>query len=500
MRPTVYTAASPPGAWYRPAAMKSRDGRDDRRPPGRPSSYRAPAHKVGGFKAGGARKPLRDDRPNPFAKKPARDERAKPQAKPARSGRPMPTSNLRRNDRPAKNQPPTRDDQRGRGKARAAAPQPKTPPKPKPPAIRPMMEVVTFPPPSPARIGDWLLTTRPEAEQDLLDELAFANKAEQLGLPRLAGPALVATPKRPRVELAFARQGFPVAAIARMDDPRAPSILAEAILAGLPVAQGRSARARGPQPFSIDAWVPDDDRTNPHSARAEQLGASTAAALRTMSSTWSPQLVGDARAAWQENGLIAQICVAEGQAYVGVTPAREAPSLAPGGRLRIHLPQHAPSRAAAKLLEAFAWLDRAPGPGEMCVDLGAAPGGWSWVLLDRGAKVLAIDPGRLAPLVAKHRGMTHLRADAFTFEPEEPIDWLVADMAWRPLEAAALYGKWARRGWARLLIANIKLPMVKKAEYLLRVKDILTQSGWQNLRARQLYHDREEVTLAGVRL
>jgi 23S rRNA (cytidine2498-2'-O)-methyltransferase len=114
--------------------------------------------------------------------------------------------------------------------------------------------------------------------------------------------------------------------------------------------------------------------------------------------------------------------------------------------------------------------------------------------------VLAVDPGRLAPLVGKHRGLTHLRADAFTFQPEEPVDWLVADMAWRPLEAAALYGKWARRGWARLLIANIKLPMRKKAEYLLRVRDILTQSGWQNLRARQLYHDREEVTVAGVRL
>jgi 23S rRNA (cytidine2498-2'-O)-methyltransferase len=71
-------------------------------------------------------------------------------------------------------------------------------------------------------------------------------------------------------------------------------------------------------------------------------------------------------------------------------------------------------------------------------------------------------------------------------------------MAWRPLEAAALYGKWARRGWARMLIANIKLPMRKKAEYLLRVRDILGSAGWGSLRARQLYHDREEVTVAGV--
>jgi 23S rRNA (cytidine2498-2'-O)-methyltransferase len=73
-------------------------------------------------------------------------------------------------------------------------------------------------------------------------------------------------------------------------------------------------------------------------------------------------------------------------------------------------------------------------------------------------------------------------------------------MAWRPLEAASLLAKWARRRWARFLVANIKLPMKKKAEYLFRVRDILADGGWENLRARQLYHDRDEVTFAGVRV
>ena len=55
-------------------------------------------------------------------------------------------------------------------------------------------------------------------------------------------------------------------------------------------------------------------------------------------------------------------------------------------------------------------------------------------------------------------------------------------------------------GWARFLVANIKLPMKKKAEYLFRVRDILGDGGWQNLRVRQLYHDRDEITVAGVRI
>ena len=183
-----------------------------------------------------------------------------------------------------------------------------------------------------------------------------------------------------------------------------------------------------------------------------------------------------------------------------MTPARDAPSLAPGGRLRAHVSKTAPSRAAMKLAEAFSWLDRAPESGDVCVDLGAAPGGWSWVLLKRGAKVYAVDPALLSPTLSGQKNLTHLRADAFLFDPGEPVDWLFSDMAWRPLEAAALLAKWARRGWARQLIANIKLPMKKKAEYLFRVRDILSDGGWTSLRARQLYHDRDEVTFAGVRI
>jgi 23S rRNA (cytidine2498-2'-O)-methyltransferase len=69
-------------------------------------------------------------------------------------------------------------------------------------------------------------------------------------------------------------------------------------------------------------------------------------------------------------------------------------------------------------------------------------------------------------------------------------------MAWRPLEAAALLAKWGRRKWARMMVANIKLPMTKKADILTRVRAILEQEGnWKHVRMKQLYHDRDEITL-----
>lgn len=39
-----------------------------------------------------------------------------------------------------------------------------------------------------------------------------------------------------------------------------------------------------------------------------------------------------------------------------------------------------PSRAYLKLWEALTRLGEMPRPGQTCLDLGACPGGWTWVL------------------------------------------------------------------------------------------------------------------------
>ena len=64
---------------------------------------------------------------------------------------------------------------------------------------------------------------------------------------------------------------------------------------------------------------------------------------------------------------------------------------------------------------------------------------------------------------------------------------------------AALLAKWGRRHWASALIANVKLPMRQRVEFVRRVRQIVGEGGWQDVRARHLYHDREEVTLAAWR-
>jgi len=155
------------------------------------------------------------------------------------------------------------------------------------------------------------------------------------------------------------------------------------------------------------------------------------------------------------------------------------------------------SRAALKLEEALDWAGDAPGPKETCVDLGAAPGGWTQRLLQRGARVVAVDPAKLK--VPPNKKLVHVQDSAFRYEPDEPADWLFCDMAWRPLEVAQLLAKWGRKQWAIRLVANIKLPMKDKWPALDRVRATLEEGGWRNVKLRQLYHDRDEVTLTASR-
>ena len=46
-----------------------------------------------------------------------------------------------------------------------------------------------------------------------------------------------------------------------------------------------------------------------------------------------------------------------------------------------------------------------------------------------------------------------------------------------------------------MLVANFKLPMKRKAEMVAHLCALLAGSGYEQLRTRQLYHDREEITL-----
>jgi 23S rRNA (cytidine2498-2'-O)-methyltransferase len=181
-------------------------------------------------------------------------------------------------------------------------------------------------------------------------------------------------------------------------------------------------------------------------------------------------------------------------------------SVSLNGIHRVSMAHDAPSRSYLKLTEAFeVFLDKSEQaqwlkPGMTAVDLGAAPGGWTWQLVQRGLKVTAVDNGPLKGAAATHPLVKHLRQDGFRFRPQRAVDWLVCDMVEQPQRVATLMAEWFIGGFTQRAIFNLKLPMKKRVaslnEALGSLRKVLDEKGIRyRLEAKQLYHDREEVTI-----
>jgi 23S rRNA (cytidine2498-2'-O)-methyltransferase len=117
-----------------------------------------------------------------------------------------------------------------------------------------------------------------------------------------------------------------------------------------------------------------------------------------------------------------------------------------------------PSRAYLKLWEALTRLGAYPGPGDRCLDLGAAPGGWSWALAKLGAQVVAVDKAPIEAAVLAMPGVTQRLESAFGLEPrdERRVDWLFSDVICYPARLLALVQRWIAAEAARNFVCTIK--------------------------------------------
>lgn len=117
-----------------------------------------------------------------------------------------------------------------------------------------------------------------------------------------------------------------------------------------------------------------------------------------------------------------------------------------------------PSRAYLKLWEALTRIGRWPGPGEVALDLGAAPGGWTWALAQLGGQVVAVDKAAMDPAVAAMPNVAIRTESAFGLDParEAPVDWLFSDIICYPARLLGLVRRWMAAGRARNYVCTLK--------------------------------------------
>ena len=267
------------------------------------------------------------------------------------------------------------------------------------------------------------------------------------------------------------------------------------------------------------ANLPPGDRVGPLVEAAQALPAARSLVVETPDtnegkelSTLGKKLTSPLMAALKKQRLVDpksrwhwHLLVLSGQCmYLGVSPVDNRAAW-PMGIPRLRQPREAPSRATLKLEEAwhhfipeYEWDVRLAG-GLRAVDLGAAPGGWTWQLVRRGMFVDAVDNGPMAESLMEPGQVTHHREDGFVYQPKKSVDWLVCDIADKPARVANMIALWVSQGWCREAVFNLKLPMKQRYAEVARLRERIEQqceaAGLDvALAFKQLYHDREEVT------
>lgn len=174
---------------------------------------------------------------------------------------------------------------------------------------------------------------------------------------------------------------------------------------------------------------------------------------------------------------------------------------------RLKFPSQAPSRSTLKLDEAFLhfipkkdWDSRLTS-GLNAVDLGAAPGGWTYQLVRRGMMVSSVDNGPMAESLMETGQVKHFQIDGFKFKPaKQNVYWLVCDMVEKPHRVAYLMTEWLLHGYCKEAMFNLKLPMKGRYQQVQKdlqmIKDRFAEHDVKyEMYAKHLYYDREEITV-----
>ncbi len=205
--------------------------------------------------------------------------------------------------------------------------------------------------------------------------------------------------------------------------------------------------------------------------------------------------------------VVSLLCTLE-KAYIGISLTTDNLSDWPGGaRHFAHLPQQI-SRAEFKLLEALEVFDVTLPSQGLALDLGAAPGGWTRILLEAGMHVVAVDPAKLDDRLSRHQHLEHYRGYAEDYLTEavkrhRTFSVITNDMRMDAREAARLLVQAS----SCLLNDGFTISVLKLPHETLEIDPLknlnealrLLQRHFAIVQARQLFHNRQEITVLTAR-
>lgn len=189
---------------------------------------------------------------------------------------------------------------------------------------------------------------------------------------------------------------------------------------------------------------------------------------------------------------------ADGDAlYAGVSRPEDNLSDWNGGAIRFRKEEGQISRAKFKLIEAEKEFGIPFSSFRRGLDIGAAPGGWTSFLLEKGLQVTAVDPAHMHDSLKNYPGLKILRKNANELKfRENEFDLIVCDMSWSPkLMAKMVTGLLHSLVPGGTAVVTVKLMHKKPLAMIKEIIEIFEGERMQIQRAKQLFHNRDEITL-----
>ncbi|MCL2096104.1 MAG: SAM-dependent methyltransferase [Oscillospiraceae bacterium] len=199
-------------------------------------------------------------------------------------------------------------------------------------------------------------------------------------------------------------------------------------------------------------------------------------------------------------GQIITIFISNGFARAGLSRPEENLSAWSGGMRHYAVREDTISRAGFKLMEA---LEAYPGvlnnieKNGYALDLGAAPGGWTKVLLDNGLRVTAVDPVGLAPALQANENVVYynIKAHEYLKKSNKKFDLIVNDMSMNIITSVnfmlSLKSRLKDKGY---IIITFKLTKYDRINKIKEGVNLLSRD-FSVVFIKQLFHNRSEVTV-----
>ena len=162
--------------------------------------------------------------------------------------------------------------------------------------------------------------------------------------------------------------------------------------------------------------------------------------------------------------------------------------------------ENPPSRAYLKLWETFTLIDDPeilPKAGDLTLDVGSCPGGWTWVLANYGADVYSYDKAPIDDRLMARENVKYFCQSAFALEPKEfdrPIKWFCSDIICYPPRLLNLVKRFYDSGIVENFICTIKFQGETDFKTMNEYLEYIPHS-----KIYHLYNNKHEVTWVSLK-